>query len=234
MTELQNQPRLTAKDLELERGERLLFRGLHFDAAAGTLVRLAGANGTGKTSLLRLLTGLMQPDAGEVLYKGANISKLKEDYAKDLVYIGHMNGVKDDLSAIENVRIAARMGNIITTDEELVDALTRVGLQDFMDQLTGELSQGQRRRVALARLFVSKSKPVWILDEPFVALDVASVANLAATVAEHVEAGGIVIYTTHQECDVPVDPARKMTVDVSAFSPRRSWAASKSEEAADV
>ena len=128
MTELQNQPRLTAKDLELERGERLLFRGLHFDAPAGSLVRLAGANGTGKTSLLRLLTGLMQPDAGAVLYKGADISKLKEDYAKDLVYIGHMNGVKDDLSAIENVRVAARMGNIIASDEELVDALTRVGL----------------------------------------------------------------------------------------------------------
>ena len=234
MTELQNQPRLTAKDLELERGERLLFRGLHFDAPAGTLVRLAGANGTGKTSLLRLLTGLMQPDAGAVLYKGADISKLKEDYAKDLVYIGHMNGVKDDLSAIENVRVAARMGNIIASDEELVDALTRVGLEDFIDQLTGELSQGQRRRVALARLFVSKTKPVWILDEPIVARDAASVANLAATVAEHVQAGGIVIYTTHQECDVPVESARKMTVDVSLFAPGRRSAAGRVQEAAHV
>ena len=234
MTELQNQPRLTAKDLKLERGERLLFRGLHFDAPAGSLVRLAGANGTGKTSLLRLLTGLMQPDAGAVLYKGADISKLKEDYAKDLVYIGHMNGVKDDLSAIENVRVAARMGNIIASDEELVDALTRVGLEDFIDQLTGELSQGQRRRVALARLFVSKTKPVWILDEPFVALDAASVANLAATVAEHVQAGGIVIYTTHQECDVPVESARKMTVDVSLFAPGRRSAAGRVQEAAHV
>lgn len=234
MTELQNQPRLTAKDLELERGERLLFRGLHFDAPAGSLVRLAGANGTGKTSLLRLLTGLMQPDAGAVLYKGADISKLKEDYAKDLVYIGHMNGVKDDLSAIENVRVAARMGNIIASDEELVDALTRVGLEDFIDQLTGELSQGQRRRVALARLFVSKTKPVWILDEPFVALDAASVANLAATVAEHVQAGGIVIYTTHQECDVPVESARKMTVDVSLFAPGHRSAAGRVQEAAHV
>ena len=234
MTELQNQPRLTAKDLELERGERLLFRGLHFDAPAGSLVRLAGANGTGKTSLLRLLTGLMQPDAGAVLYKGADISKLKEDYAKDLVYIGHMTGVKDDLSAIENVRVAARMGNIIASDEELVDALTRVGLEDFIDQLTGELSQGQRRRVALARLFVSKTKPVWILDEPFVALDAASVANLAATVAEHVQAGGIVIYTTHQECDVPVESARKMTVDVSLFAPGRRSAAGRVQEAAYV
>lgn len=104
---------LKADALELERGERLLFTGLTFEAPAGTLVRLAGANGTGKTSLLRLLTGLMQPDAGEILYKGEPIRTLKEDYYKDLVYIGHLNGVKDDLSAIENVRIAARMGNII-------------------------------------------------------------------------------------------------------------------------
>ncbi len=212
-------PRLTVDNLELERGERLLFRGLTFDAASGTLVRLAGANGTGKTSLLRLLTGLMSADAGRVLYKGKDIAKLREDFHKDLVYIGHMNGVKDDLSAMENVRICARMGNIIVNDEQIVEALSRVGLADFTDHLTGELSQGQRRRVALARLFVSMSKPVWILDEPFVALDVASVANLAKTIAEHVKAGGIVIYTTHQECDTGVPSEHCMTVDVSDFAP---------------
>ncbi len=221
MTDTFTEPRLTARNLELERGERLLFTGLGFDAAPGTLVRLAGANGTGKTSLLRLLTGLMQPDAGEVLYKGASIAKLREDYARDLVYIGHMNGVKDDLSAVENVRIAARMGNIIAPETALVDALSRVGLADFTDHLTGELSQGQRRRVALARLFVSTSKPVWILDEPFVALDAASVCNLAQTIADHARAGGIVIYTTHQECDIPIEPEHMMTVDVSAFAPGR-------------
>lgn len=210
---------LKADALELERGERLLFTGLTFEAPAGTLVRLAGANGTGKTSLLRLLTGLMQPDAGEILYKGEPIRTLKEDYYKVLVYIGHLNGVKDDLSAIENVRIAARMGNIIAKNEELVDALEKVGLGDFIEHTTGELSQGQRRRVALARLFVSLSKPVWVLDEPFTALDVASVANLAAAVAEHVKAGGIVIYTTHQEVEMNLPPERMKTVDVSSFAP---------------
>ena len=210
---------LKADALELERGERLLFTGLTFEAPAGTLVRLAGANGTGKTSLLRLLTGLMQPDAGEILYKGEPIRTLKEDYYKDLVYIGHLNGVKDDLSAIENVRIAARMGNIISKNEEFVDALEKVGLGDFIEHTTGELSQGQRRRVALARLFVSLSKPVWVLDEPFTALDVASVANLAAAVAEHVKAGGIVIYTTHQEVEMNLPPERMKTVDVSSFAP---------------
>ena len=199
MTQITEAACLKADALELERGERLLFTGLTFEAPAGTLVRLAGANGTGKTSLLRLLTGLMQPDAGEILYKGQPIRTLKEDYYKDLVYIGHLNGVKDDLSAIDNVRIAARMGNIIAKNEEL--------------------SQGQRRRVALARLFVSLSKPVWVLDEPFTALDVASVANLATAVAEHVKAGGIVIYTTHQEVEMNLPAERTKTVDVSSFAP---------------
>lgn len=221
MTQTTEAVSLKADALELERGERLLFTGLTFEAPAGTLVRLAGANGTGKTSLLRLLTGLMQPDAGEILYNGRSIQELREDYHKDLVYIGHMNGVKDDLSAIENVRIAARMGNIVARDEELVEALENVGLGDFIEHTTGELSQGQRRRVALARLFVSESKPVWVLDEPFTALDVASVANLARTVAEHVRAGGIVIYTTHQEVALDLPPESMMTVDVSSFAPRK-------------
>ena len=229
MADSTRKPRLTACNLELERGERLLFSKLAFDAAAGTLVRLAGANGTGTTPLLRLLSVLMQPDAGEVLYKGQSIQKLREDYARDLVYIGHMNGVKDDLSAIDTVRSAARRGNMIATEDALSDALSRVGLQDFVEHLTGELSQGQRRRVALARLFVSSSKPVWILDEPFVALDVASVANLAQTIAEHARAGGIVIYTTHQECDIPVAPEHMMTVDVSRFAPGRRAAVQKEE-----
>lgn len=223
---------LCADSLELERGERLLFQNLHFRAPAGTLVRLAGANGTGKTSLLRLLTGLMSPDAGRVLYCGKDIAKLKEDYHKDLVYIGHLNGVKDDLSALENVRVNARMGNLIVQDDDIYQALSNVGLADFADHLTGELSQGQRRRVALARLFVSRAKPVWILDEPFVALDVASVAHLARTVAEHVRAGGIVIYTTHQDVDTGLDPAQCLCVDVSDFSPAAH--ARRAAEAQDV
>lgn len=234
MTESRDLPELRVEALELERGERLLFKGLEFTAPAGTLVRLAGANGTGKTSLLRLLTGLMSPDAGRVLYRGEDIAKLKEDFHKDLVYIGHMNGVKDDLSAMENVRVAARMGNIIVDDEAVIEALSHVGLADFVQHLTGELSQGQRRRVALARLFVSREKPVWILDEPFVALDVASVANLSKTVSEHVKSGGIVIYTTHQDVASDLPPERCITVDVSEFSPAAWRRRQKEAEAAHV
>ena len=219
MTTCMLQPHLDVRDIELERGERLLFSGLSFQASAGSLVRLTGANGTGKTSLLRVLTGLMQPTVGGVFYCGQDIHKLREDFHKDLVYIGHLNGVKDDLSAIENVRIAARMGNRKASEQELESALQQVGLAHFVDQMTGELSQGQRRGVALARLFVSSAKPVWILDEPFTALDVTSVSNLSLLIAEHVRRGGIVIYTTHQECEKPVGESARVMVDVSSFSP---------------
>ena len=219
MTRNETDAIFAAEALEMERGDRLLFTGLTFAVAAGTLVRLSGANGTGKTSLLRLLTGLMTPDEGRILYKGKDIRDLKEDYWRDLVYIGHMNGVKDDLTARENVRISSRFGNLIVTDEEADAALKKVGLGGFLEHTTGELSQGQRRRVALARLFVSANKPVWILDEPFTALDASSVANLTSAVAEHVLAGGVVIYTTHQEVQVPVDDAFKLTVTVSDFAP---------------
>ena len=219
MTPNETDALFAAESLEMERGDRLLFTGLTFRVRAGTLVRLAGANGTGKTSLLRLLTGLMLPDAGRVLYRGEDIRKLREDYWRDLVYIGHLNGVKDDLSARENVRICSRFGNLHVTDEAADAALSKVGLEGFFDHATGELSQGQRRRVALARLFVSADKPVWILDEPFTALDAASVANLIHAVAEHVNEGGVVVYTTHQECPVPVVEERKLTVTVSDFAP---------------
>lgn len=211
-----------ADALEMERGDRLLFTNLSFAAPAGTLVRLAGANGTGKTSLLRLLTGLMVPDEGRILYRGEDIRRLKEDYWRDLVYIGHLNGVKDDLTARENVLINARFGNLHVSDEAAEEALCKVGLAEFFDHATGELSQGQRRRVALARLFVSAQKPVWILDEPFTALDAASVANLTDAVARHVLDGGVVIYTTHQECPVAVPEARRLAVTVSDFAPRFS------------
>lgn len=184
------------------------------------LVRLAGPNGSGKTSLLKVLTGLMSADAGEIRYRGELIGKLKEDFCRDLVYIGHLNGIKDDLTALENLLVNARLGALRPTKAEMLAALAKVGLEDFASSLAGELSQGQRRRVALARLFLSQSKPLWILDEPFVALDVASVKNLAQAVSDHAACGGIVIYTTHQECELAVPPERCLTVDVSAFAPK--------------
>ncbi|BBF23696.1 cytochrome c biogenesis heme-transporting ATPase CcmA [Sutterella megalosphaeroides] len=215
-------PILEVRGLTCERGERTLFRGMNFAVEPGTLVRVAGSNGAGKTTLLRLLTGLMRPVEGEILWRGTPIAKAAEDFWSELCYIGHRNGVKDDLSVIENVMINARVASLKATEAEALDALAAVGLSDFIDVPAGQLSQGQRRRVALARLWLSRSVPLWILDEPFTALDVKGVARLATLIGEHVSEGGVVMLVTHQE--VPVEKARLLVIEPETWSPVRRTA----------
>src|SRR4030095_922331 len=151
---------IEAVDLLCERGERLLFSNLSFSAEHGTLVRVAGPNGTGKTSLLRIMCGLLEPTAGEVRWKGGNIRRLREDYWKDLVYLSHFNRGKDDLTVRENLRVAVGLGGRHATESDLARALDAVGLGGFEDSMARFLSQGQRRRVALARLYVSAAVPL--------------------------------------------------------------------------
>jgi heme exporter protein A len=194
---------LEAVDLECQRGERLLFTGLRFAVAQGTCLHVAGPNGAGKTSLQRIVCGLLQPTAGEVRFKGENIRTLREEYWQALAYVGHLNGVKDDLSAEENVYFAAGLAGRVARRNEVRAALDKVGLRGFEAQLARHLSQGQKRRVALARLFLASGASVWVLDEPFTALDVRGVAALSALIAEHLRREGVVILTTHQ--DVPID-----------------------------
>src|SRR3954467_9093617 len=157
---------LEAAELECERGARILFRGISFVVPGGELLRVAGANGSGKTSLLRILCGLARPSAGEVRWKGQPIGGLREDYARELVYIGHAPAVKDDLTPRENLEISCRLSGQSTRGEALAAALERLGGPELPVR---KLSQGQRRRAALARLLVSDAS-LWLLDEPFATL----------------------------------------------------------------
>jgi heme exporter protein A len=208
---------LEAIDLECQRGERLLFTGLNFAVAGGSCLHVAGPNGAGKTSLQRIVCGLLQPTAGEVRFKGENIRTLREEYWQALAYVGHLNGVKDDLSAEENVFFAAGLAGRVAHRDEVRDALDKVGLKGFEVQLARHLSQGQKRRVALARLFLAASASVWVLDEPFTALDVRGVAALSALITAHLERDGVVVLTTHQ--DVPIAGRVEKLMLVPAAAP---------------
>jgi len=194
---------LEAIDLECQRGERLLFSGLNFALAGGTCLHVAGPNGAGKTSLQRIVCGLLLPTAGEVRFRGQCIGSLREDYWQALAYVGHLNGVKDDLTAEENVYFAAGLAGRSAGFGEVREALAQVGLAGFEAQLARHLSQGQKRRVALARLFLAQAAAVWVLDEPFAALDARGVERLAALIAQHLRRDGLVLLTTHQE--VPIE-----------------------------
>lgn len=197
-----SKPTLEAVSLECVRGERRLFRDVAFALAPGTLLRVHGPNGSGKTSLLRILAGVLAPAGGEVRWQGERIATLGEAYRAELAYLGHQNAIKDDLSAIENVLISERLAGREVTPTRARAALDRLGLAGFEDLPTRVLSQGQKRRAALARLEFRGACGLWILDEPFVALDTAAVREVQTIVSEQVAAGGIVVLTTHQ--DVPI------------------------------
>jgi len=188
---------LEAVDLECARGGRALFRGLSFSLRAGEVLRVAGANGRGKTSLLRILCGLLDPQAGEVRWKGAAIRSLKEDFFKDLLYAGHAAALKDDLTAEENLSIACTLAGSAAAKAEILSALERLEVPRGV--FVKKLSQGQRRRALLARLVLSEARPLWLLDEPLAALDTAAARTVEALIESHVARGGMAIYTTHQE-----------------------------------
>jgi heme exporter protein A len=190
---------LEAQDLDCERGGRALFRKLTFSVKAGELLRIAGPNGSGKSSLLRILCGLLGPAAGEVRWKGEPIGSLREEYSTQLVYVGHAPALKEDLSAAENLAIACRLAGRRASAGEIGAALARC---DVPAAPVRRLSQGQKRRAALARLCFAAAAPLWLLDEPFTALDAAGVDMVRGMIDGHVMRGSIVVYTTHQETGI--------------------------------
>ena len=185
---------LEARDLDCERGGRALFRKLGLSVKGGELVRIAGANGSGKTSLLRILCGLLTPAAGEVRWRGSSIKSLKEEYSRQLVYLGHAPAVKDELTAAENLHVTCTLAGI---PGAVGEALDRFGIP--ADKPVKQLSQGQRRRAALARLVLSERVPLWLLDEPFTALDSAAADVTRKLIRNQIARGGAIVYTTHQD-----------------------------------
>lgn len=205
---------LEAHQLACLKGDRLLFRDLDFAFAAGEAVRVRGANGLGKTSLLRILTGLAQPEAGEVRWQGEVLNRVRESFHAALVFLGHAPALSDLLTAHENLRLACRLSGVAADAAGCDAALSRIGLARQRDLPVRVLSQGQRKRVGLARLHLSSLSPLWVLDEPFSALDVDAVAGIARLVDAHCARGGCVVYTTHQ--DAPLS-CRQRDLDLACF-----------------
>jgi heme exporter protein A len=202
---------LEADNLECVRGERRLFAGLGFRLEAGELLYLQGRNGAGKTSLLRMLIGLLPPENGEIRWHGEAIAQAGEAFRAELCYLGHLNAIKEDLTPLENLLSAAHLAGIALSEDDAIDALEQVGLAGREDLACKYLSQGQKRRVALARLVVDR-RPLWILDEPFVALDVAAVDWLAGIISGHLQRGGMAVMTTHQLVAIPAGTVRELRI----------------------
>ena len=209
---LNSERELTADNLVGVRGERLLFEKLNFKCSNGTVLYLQGANGTGKTTLLRTLCGLSKPYAGSINWCGENINSLAEEYYKHVLYIGHLPGIKEDLTALENLQFSMALSGTPFHLLQATEVLKMLGLARGLNLPTRMLSQGQKRRVALARLWLQDS-PFWVLDEPFTALDVAATELLKQKIETFANAGGMVIMTTHQEVIIDAPNFMQLRLD---------------------
>jgi heme exporter protein A len=202
---------LSVHDLTCIRGERLLFKGMNFEIGSGELLLVQGGNGQGKTSLLRLLTGLSRPDTGEVRWRGLPIQRQREAYHAEMRYLGHTNGVKEDLNPVENLRFAEGLQGRAFDETRATAMLERMGLARCLDLPCRVLSFGQRRRVALASLLMATAK-LWILDEPLTGLDVHAVALMEQLIRDHLAGGGLTVATTHQPLNLDGIPVQRLLV----------------------
>ncbi len=206
---------LQTEQLACRRGDKTLFTALDLHWQSGDFVQIEGHNGIGKTSLLRILAGLAQPLQGKVRWNNCEISKNREEYQYNLLYLGHQAGIKPELTAWENLRFYQHTGHCLQGEEILWEVLHTVGLLGREDIAAAHLSAGQQKRIALARLWLSQA-PLWILDEPFTAIDQHGVQVLTCLFERHSRAGGIVILTSHQE--VPSELLQKVRLEQYRFA----------------
>ena len=188
--------RLAARGLGCSRGAARLFRDVSFEAVAGEWVALRGPNGSGKTTLLRCVAGLAHADTGETLWNGAAIARAREAFHAAMLYAGHLPGIKDDLSAEENLQAALALRGATAGTEAIRGALEQVGLGARRRIPARKLSAGQRRRIGLARLALDPA-PLWLLDEPLTALDDQGQALFESMLAAHLARGGLAVISTH-------------------------------------
>jgi len=190
--------KLIVNNLSCQRGYKLLFENLSFELNSGEVLKVSGPNGSGKTSLMKILAGLSSFETGSIDYDETKINS--ERYNLDFLYLGHLAALSPELSCLENLKYSMRLGND-NLDLDFSDALEKVGLKKFENELVGKLSAGQKKRIALSLLFITQSK-VWLLDEPFSALDSKAIKIIETRVEDHCNSGGICILTTHQECNI--------------------------------
>lgn len=191
---------LETRDLCCVKDDRTLFDDLNISLSEGQILLVEGKNGSGKTSLLRILTGLSLPESGDVLWRGQPIGEVGADYYEQVNYVGHHDGIKRDLTCLENLRLVQAMGKPVEID--LDRALEKVNLYRFGDNFVATLSAGQKRRLAMARLVVTEAQ-LWIMDEPFTSLDKASMAMFQTLFEQHLDKRGVIVMTSHHDIDMP-------------------------------
>lgn len=206
---------LELQQLEVWRDDRCLLAGLSAALAGGELVHLRGPNGAGKTTLLQVVAGLRRPERGQVCWQGLPILDDRSDFRHQLLYLGHLPGIKAVLSVQENLQAAAGLRGLGVESRLLQQALLQVGLSGYEETPVRQLSAGQRRRVALARLWLEPAA-IWLLDEPFTALDAQGIQALEQRLQVHVSAGGCVLLSSHQPLSAAL-PVR--TLDMADFQP---------------
>lgn len=198
--------------MECVRGDRRLFRDVSFSLNPGELLQVTGPNGSGKTSLLRILCGLTRPESGEVRWRGTNIRSLDEEYSQSITYIGHRIAVKEELNSLENLRISSGLAGSELTADQAQQALARVGLTGRENLPARFLSEGQKRRSALARL-VNSTTLLWVLDEVLASLDHAAVTLVESLIGEHLSKGGLAIVATHQELHISAGSFQRLELE---------------------